>query len=349
MDWNEQKYAEIWRQGWSDTVNRYLEAIGSLERLDLRSYVRQGIDKIPTVHMGPAASRMEQKGTRTNIGNLNRDIRAANRLMQSIRQTIRNLKKWVAGLKEKKALLSEALQQAKMPTIRNLLSRYMDARSDERSGWTSRGQLKGIVRDFDKVMAAVGFLEAKGVTTVAELDGYLDETNGKALAARTGIKDSERRIREIDTTFAHITSHESYKDLYKKYAAIGWKGRKDKFAAEHREELDAYFSAVRYFKAHQGELPYDTKALKAERAQLADGLSGQKGRLQEIHEELKVLRDVRNWINQVLPPEERRAVAEPGKKASVTERLNWKAEKQKNREAPEHQPSRKQEKHNHEF
>ena len=83
--------------------------------------------------------------------------------------------------------------------------------------------------------------------------------------------------------------------------------------------------------------------------QLADGLSGQKGRLQEIHKELKVLRDVRNWINQVLPPEERRAVAEPGKKASVTERLNWKAEKQKNREAPEHQPSRKQEKHNHEF
>ena len=234
VDWNEQKYAEIWRQGWSDTVNRYLEAIGSLERLDLRSYVRQGIDKIPTVHMGPAASHMEQKGTRTNIGNLNRDIRAANRLMQSIRQTIRNLKKWVAGLKEKKALLSEALQQAKMPTIRNLLSRYMDARSDERSGWTSRGQLKGIVRDFDKVMAAVSFLEAKGVTTVAELDGYLDETNGKALAARTGIKDSERRIREIDTTFAHITSHESYKDLYKKYAAIGWKGRKDKFAAEHR-------------------------------------------------------------------------------------------------------------------
>lgn len=349
VDWNEQKYAEIWRQGWSDTVNRYLEAIGSLERLDLRSYVRQGIDKIPTVHMGPAASHMEQKGTRTNIGNLNRDIRAANRLMQSIRQTIRNLKKWVAGLKKKKALLSEALQQAKMPTIRNLLSRYMDARSDERSGWTSRGQLKGIVRDFDKVMAAVSFLEAKGVTTVAELDGYLDEANGKALAARTGIKDSERRIREIDTTFAHITSHESYKDLYKKYAAIGWKGRKDKFAAEHREELDAYFSAVRYFKAHQGELPYDTKALKAERAQLADGLSGQKGRLQEIHEELKVLQDVRNWINQVLPPEERRAVAEPGKKASVTERLNWKAEKQKNREAPEHQPSRKQEKHNHEF
>ena len=47
VDWNDQKYAEIWRQGWSDTVNRYLEAAGRTERLDLRSYARQGIDKIP--------------------------------------------------------------------------------------------------------------------------------------------------------------------------------------------------------------------------------------------------------------------------------------------------------------
>ena len=26
VDWNDRKYAEIWRQGWADTANRYLEA-----------------------------------------------------------------------------------------------------------------------------------------------------------------------------------------------------------------------------------------------------------------------------------------------------------------------------------
>ena len=51
MDWNDQKYCEIWRQGWADTATRYLEAVGCKEPLDLRSYARQGIDKIPTVHM----------------------------------------------------------------------------------------------------------------------------------------------------------------------------------------------------------------------------------------------------------------------------------------------------------
>ena len=137
VDWNDQKYAEIWRQGWADTANRYLEAIGSPERLDLRSYARQGIDKIPTVHMGPAVSQLEKKGIQTNIGNLNRDIKAANSLMQSIRQMVRSLKGWLSGLKEKKAALLEALEQAKEPTIPELLSRYLDMRSEERTGWTS--------------------------------------------------------------------------------------------------------------------------------------------------------------------------------------------------------------------
>ena len=158
VDWNDQKYGEIWRQAWQDTANRYLEAIGSPERLDLRSYERQGIDKIPTVHMGPAVSYLERKGIQTNIGNLNRDIKAANSLMQSIRQMVRSLKGWLSGLKEKKAALLEALEQAKEPTIPELLSRYLDMRSEERTGWTSKGKLKGTVGDFNKVMEALDLL-----------------------------------------------------------------------------------------------------------------------------------------------------------------------------------------------
>ena len=69
VDWNDQKYGEMWRQGWAAAANRYLEANDRPERLDLRSYERQGLDKIPTVHMGPAVSQMEKRGIQTNIGN----------------------------------------------------------------------------------------------------------------------------------------------------------------------------------------------------------------------------------------------------------------------------------------
>lgn len=41
------------RKSWGDVVNRHLEASGSGERIDMRSYKEQGIDKVPTTHVGP--------------------------------------------------------------------------------------------------------------------------------------------------------------------------------------------------------------------------------------------------------------------------------------------------------
>ncbi|MEY8392679.1 MobA/MobL family protein [Lachnospiraceae bacterium 45-W7] len=55
-----------------------MEANNRPERLDLRSYARQGSDQIPTVRRGPAVCQMEKKEIQTNIGNLNRDIKTAN-------------------------------------------------------------------------------------------------------------------------------------------------------------------------------------------------------------------------------------------------------------------------------
>ena len=52
---------------------------------------------IPTVHMGPAVVQMERRGIQTNIGNLNRDIKAANQMLSAIRKTIRGLLDWVWG------------------------------------------------------------------------------------------------------------------------------------------------------------------------------------------------------------------------------------------------------------
>ena len=220
VDWNDQKYAEIWRQGWADTANRYLEAIDSPERLDLRSYARQGIDKIPTVHMGPAVSQLEKKGIQTNIGNLNRDIKAANSLMQSIRQMVRSLKGWLSGLKEKKAALLEALEQAKEPTIPELLSRYLDKRSEERTGWTTKGKLKGTVGDFNKVMEALDFLRQKEISTVESLDAYLDEASAQAVSIREEIRPMEKRVKEINRLLFHIGNFEANKPVYTKYAAM---------------------------------------------------------------------------------------------------------------------------------
>ena len=72
---------------------------------------------------------MEKRGIQTNIGNLNREIRAANSLMKSIRQLIQNLKGWITelGEKRKELLAQKAAEEATL--LPNLLMKYMEISS----------------------------------------------------------------------------------------------------------------------------------------------------------------------------------------------------------------------------
>ena len=49
-DWNDRGNAEKWRAAWAVYANRALETAGRPERINHRSYKRQGVDKIPSVH-----------------------------------------------------------------------------------------------------------------------------------------------------------------------------------------------------------------------------------------------------------------------------------------------------------
>ena len=177
------------------STNRYLEAAGRPERVDLRSFERQGIQQIPTVHLGPAAHQMEKRGVETFLGNLNRDIRAANSLMQSIRSAIRGLQRWIADLNEKKQLLLDALEKAKEPTLSDLLVDYFNLRNEQRSDWSGKAKLKCTVRDFEEVKRAVDYLKAHSLNTVEDLNQAIDSLNQTAAPLRGQLKQNENRMR----------------------------------------------------------------------------------------------------------------------------------------------------------
>ena len=346
VDWNNRENAEVWRRAWADLANEYLEKNNRPERIDHRSYERQGIDQLPTVHVGIAASQMEKKGIVTERGELNRSIKAANRILREIRRLVHGLKDWIAELKERKAALLEALAEARAqasePTIPQLLARYMEQRGEERADWTSKGKLKGAVSDFNKVQAAMEFLRKKEISTVETLDRQLDGISETAVAIRDSMRKAERRIKDIDTLLSHIGNYEKYKPVYKEYAAIGWKKQKEKFAEAHRGELDAYLAAARYVKTHLPGTSYSRKELEAERKDLAAALPGKREELEAVQADVRTLRDVRHWLNQVLPPEQYRQTAEPGKKPSIVEGLKGREQRIRQEQEKQQQPPRTQ-------
>jgi len=346
VDWNNRENAEVWRRAWADLANDFLAQNNRPERIDHRSYERQGIDQLPTVHVGVSATQMEKKGIVTERGELNRNIKAANRILREIRRLVRGLKDWIAELKERKAALLEALTEARAqasePTIPQLLARYMEQRGEERADWTSKGKLKGAVSDFNKVQAAMEFLRQKEISTVETLDRQLDGISENAVAIRDSMRKAERRIKDIDTLLSHIGNYEKYKPVYKEYAAIGWKKQKEKFAEAHRGELDAYLAAARYVKTHLPGTSYSRKELEAERKDLAAALPGKREELEAVQADVRTLRDVRHWLNQVLPPEQYRQTAEPGKKPSIVEGLKGREQRIRQEQEKRQQPPRTQ-------
>lgn len=77
-EWNDKKHIEEWRQEWAATCNRQFEKKNLPDRLDHRSYERQGKEQIPTIHLGTSAAALEKRGQQTERGKYNEEVRAAN-------------------------------------------------------------------------------------------------------------------------------------------------------------------------------------------------------------------------------------------------------------------------------
>ncbi len=244
VDWDEQYHCEEWRHGWETMQNRYLEMVQSKERVDLRSYERQGVDIIPTVHMGPAVAEMERRGVQTNIGNLNRDIRAVNRLLRSIRETIRLVQEWISALLEARRRLIEELN-AEPPTLSGLLQKYVP---------------------HDK--EAIAYLNEHSIQTAEDLDRTLQTTDDRIDITRAKMKNAEKRLRAISDILNANETCEKHKDVHDKYLKMRWRRQQEKYKEQHKAEIDAYNSALRYLKKMGMELPVDTDALHHEYAKL---------------------------------------------------------------------------------
>ena len=343
VDWNDQKYAEVWRHGWETITNRYLEAAGRPERVDLRSFERQGLQQIPTVHLGPAAHQMEKRGIETFLGNLNRDIRAANSLMQSIRSAIRGLQRWIADLSVQKQLLLDALEKAKEPTLSDLLVDYFNLRNEQRSDWSGKAKLKCTVRDFEEVKRAVEYLKAHSLNTVEDLNQAIDSLNQTAAPLRRQLKQNENRMRAIAQIKDAAAVHAKLKPIHDIFIKKNFKLTKDAYAAQHKEELDTFNKAVRTLMKLNGSTAVDFSALDAEFSALQSSSAELRTQLEILQPDISALKNVRKYIDMVLNKQQLSTPGgKPPEKESVLKQLEQLQQKKSNHKTISITPNREE-------
>ena len=347
VDWNRKENAEIWRQSWEEYQNQYLERNQRPERVSLKSYKRQGIDQIPTEHMGAAASAMEKKGIETDIGkhmgaaasamekkgietdigNLNREIRQANSLMQSIRGMIRKLADWIGAVHEAwQEIQAEEAAKPKPVYLGDLLQAKLEIRRAERSGWSHRAQTNSSIKDMQKVLDFADYLNRKEILTAGELNDHLSEAYEETSAIRKSVKAMEQRARVIAGIRKAYGDCRETKEIHEQYGKIGWKGRKEKFRQEHAEEIARFEKAGRFLRKNVPDGKIDFKALSKEAAVLEKELDFVKELLPELAPDEKAQTSEKRSIRERLD-ENRRAIQE-----SEAQRGCTKTEKSKRKE-----------------
>ena len=322
VDWNRKENAEIWRQSWEEYQNRYLEKNRCVERIDMKSYKRQGIEQIPTQHLGPAVSAMEKKGIRTDAGDLNREIRQANRMMSSIRNMIRKLADWIGAVQEAwKELEAEAAAKPKPVYLGDLLLAKLEVRRNERSDWNRYARTKGSIRDMQKVLDFAEYLNRNGILTASDLNEHLSDAYEQTAVIKTAMKSAEQRVNTIGGIRKARKDLQETKEVHDRYMKIGWKGRREKFAAEHTAELQKYQKADRFLRKFAPDGDPDEAALTAETAKLEKEIAAKSRELEAMQGDLTALKEIRYFVKEFMPeivPDESAAERQP---VSIREQL----------------------------
>ena len=205
IDWNDKEKAELWRSKWAEVSNKYLAKNTISERIDHRSFERQGVEQIPTIHLGVVASQMEQKGIDTERGSINREIKATNKFLAEIMAKIASLKKWLADI----------FKHKEKPTSEKNIMDYLNGLSKPQ-----KINMQYRIYDPRKLAIQKEYVQENGITTMSQLDEKIKSTMVEYEDARNAIKSTGEKLRSLrgtDTDIAKLTEQQEqlYSMMYK--------------------------------------------------------------------------------------------------------------------------------------
>ena len=301
VDWNEQDKAEHWRKAWADIINKCLEENSIQDKVDHRSYQRQGIEQIPTIHLGVSATQMEKKGIATDRGNINREIRKQNRILQEIKLRIKALLNWVRRIgkeeKENDNLTSPLSPKENLLSVfENLIRKNADNHNTDLEQYIERYQ----------------FLKEKNITSVSELKESIVILRDKNYKTTRAIKDTEKKIDDRVQLIDHAEKYLKHKGTYTAYTKLK-KNKQDTFYNEHTAEIILFESAKKYLKEHLGEnKTLNISKRKAEIGTLRKEKDTLYSQMIDIRKKVEQAESVRSCIDKLL--QEKRGLTQVKKK-----------------------------------
>ena len=298
VDWNCQDKAEIWRHAWEKKQNEALEKAGCSERVDMRSYRRQGIDKIPQRHMGPAVTAMERKGVGTEIGNQNQEISNNNQLLANLHRMLEMIINWLNSLMDLFRSI-DTIENPEEKSVRDLLAAYRDLRIKDLTNDAAFA-----VSDDTELIAfdnALAFVKELNIETVDELAIHINDVNQNLISLHDQVQATEIRLQDIDAIIRADQTIQDAKPIFEEYRKLHWENDRKIFREKHGAEMSKALKAKDLLKKLQVSRPIDKNVLKNEASQLTAKLKSAQANLDNLKQQMKRLQNLRNCIRKVIP------------------------------------------------
>lgn len=139
------------------------------------------------------------------------------------------------------------------------------------------------------------------------------------------INDISDQIRKVEKLVSHLDTKAKLDPIHDKYTKIRWKGRKEKFAAEHKDELADWKKSKKYIDQHMSAGTFSKEELKARISSLKTKLKDLNEQLKPYQAETEIIKYTRIIVRKLIPeltPEGEKLTPEiKQEKRSVFERL----------------------------
>ena len=277
-DWGSPETLEHWRKAWCDLCNTKFAEKSLDERIDHRSYNRQGIELLPTIHEGPTVRAMEKRGVATEKGSLNKWIKATNKMILAAERKVSAMKNWV-GENHQSSLIQS-------------LNAYNAMRNAGAYSQTAK------VKNLKDLTEDINFLKANGIETFEDLQLELDELNEKIDDFKARSNEKSARLKKIDNLLLWAQHYAENKPVADELSKIKWKAKREKFQAKNENALRLYHMAERklrpYFK--NGKLPIG--AWRNEKAQVQKDFEEIQKQFSAVRDDVKKLWQIKYKIEQ---------------------------------------------------
>ena len=247
-DWGSAETLEFWREQWAVMCNAKFEEKGLDVRIDHRSYKRQGIELLPTVHEGPTVRAMEKKGIKTEKGEFNRWIKATNAFIRNLRK---NLSVLLEAIKEIKAELAKPQSD---PVIIPL-QRYFDMRN------AKAYSQKAKVSNLKELNEMVNYLKASEIYTIEDLESRVSILRDSVDELKITMDTETARMKEMRKMPEYVATLQELKPIVDGLQKIKFDKAKAKYKTEHEKELKRYYTARRKVLDMFPNGKYDSRVL----------------------------------------------------------------------------------------